>query len=51
MTDVTSRLGVSKNTSPYDSASWLLAAVVLAIVIPANYKIASNDVFFSAHGV
>ena len=49
--DVTSRLGIRKNTSPYDSASWLLAAVVLAVVIPANDKIASNDVFFSAHGV
>lgn len=46
-----SRLGVRRNTSPYDSASWLLAAVVLAVVIPANDKIASNDVFFSAHDV
>ena len=48
---VISRLGVRHNTSAYDSASWLLAAVVLAVVIPANDKIASNDVFFSAHDV
>lgn len=49
--DLISRLGVRKNTSPYDSASWLLAAVVLAVVIPANDKIAANEVFFSAHDV
>lgn len=51
MSDLTARLGERRNTSPYDSASWLLALVVLAVVIPANDKIAANEVFFSAHGV
>ncbi len=45
------RLGDRRNRSATDSASWLLALVVLAIVIPANEKIAANVVFFSAHGV
>lgn len=47
----TARLGDRRNTSAYDSASWLLALVILAVVIPANDKIAANEVFFSAHGV
>ncbi|MFZ4486892.1 MAG: sulfatase-like hydrolase/transferase [Candidatus Nanopelagicales bacterium] len=51
MSRFTARLGERRNTSAYDSASWLLAAAVLAVVIPANEKIAANDVFFSAHGV
>ena len=51
MSRFTARLGERRNTSAFDSASWLLAAAVLAVVIPANEKIAANDVFFSAHGV
>ena len=51
MSGFTARLGERRNTSVYDSASWLLALVVLAVVIPANDKIAANEVFFSAHGV
>ena len=51
MSALTARLGERRNTSAYDSASWLLAVVVLAVVIPANDKIAANEVFFSAHGV
>ena len=51
MSGVIARLGIRRNSSPFDSASWLLAVVVLAVVIPANDKIAANDVFFSAHGV
>ena len=51
MSGLTARLGERRNTSVYDSASWLLALVVLAVVIPANDKIAANEVFFSAHGV
>ena len=51
MSDLIARLGVRRNTSAPDSASWLVAAAVLAVVIPANDKIAANDVFFAAHGV
>jgi hypothetical protein len=48
---VTGRLGARRNTSAFDSASWLLALALLAVVIPANEKISANDVFFAAHGV
>lgn len=48
---VRSRLGRRANTSAWDSASWVLSVAVLAVVIPANEKIAANDVFFAAHGV
>jgi hypothetical protein len=39
------------NTSAIDNASWILSVAILAVVIPASDKIASNDVFFAAHGV
>ncbi len=45
------RLGRRLNTSPANNASWLMAVVILAVAIPASDKIASNQVFFAAHGV
>jgi hypothetical protein len=39
------------NTSAIDNASWIVSVGILAVVIPASDKIASNDVFFAAHGV
>lgn len=44
-------LGKRANTSALDAASWILSVAILAVVIPASDKIASNDVFFAAHGV
>lgn len=44
-------VGRRRNTSPANNASWILALAILALVIPANDKIASNAVFFAAHGV
>ena len=46
-----SRLGVRTNTSPANNASWIVAVGILAVVIPASDKVASNQVFFAAHGV
>ena len=40
-----------RNLSARDSAAWILAPFILVIVIPSNEKIASNQVFFAAHGV
>ena len=51
MTELTRRIGSRTNLSPANNASWLLAVAILAIVIPANDKIASNLVFFAAHDV
>ena len=51
MTDLGRRIGQRTNLSPANNASWLLAVAILAIVIPANDKIASNLVFFAAHDV
>jgi hypothetical protein len=51
MTKALARLGARANTSPIDNASWILSVGILAVVIPASDKIASNDVFFAAHGV
>ncbi len=45
------RLGSRQNTSASDNASWLVAVGILAVVIPASDKVASNTVFFAAHGV
>jgi hypothetical protein len=39
------------NMSAIDNASWILSVGILAVVIPASDKIASNEVFFEAHGV
>jgi hypothetical protein len=44
-------LGKRVNTSAVDNASWIVSVGILAVVIPASDKIASNDVFFAAHGV
>lgn len=44
-------LGQRINLSAIDNASWILSVGILAVVIPASDKIASNDVFFAAHGV
>lgn len=53
MTDggLRARLGTRANGSPLDSSSWILSVAILAVVIPASDKVASNDVFFAAHGV
>jgi hypothetical protein len=51
VTGLARRVGARTNLSPFNNASWLLAVAILAIVIPANDKIASNLVFFAAHGV
>jgi hypothetical protein len=40
-----------RNLSARDTAAWILAPFILVIVIPSNEKIASNQVFFAAHGV
>jgi hypothetical protein len=40
-----------RNLSPRDTAAWILAPVILVVVIPSNERIASNQVFFAAHGV
>lgn len=40
-----------RNFSARDTAAWILAPFILVIVIPSNEKIASNQVFFAAHGV
>ena len=40
-----------RNLSARDTAAWILAPLILVIVIPSNEKIASNQVFFAAHGV
>ena len=45
------RIGSRTNTSAPNNASWLMAVAILAMVIPASDKIASNQVFFAAHGV
>ena len=45
------RIGERTNLSPANNASWLVAIGILAVVIPASDKIASNQVFFAAHGV
>lgn len=45
------RLGDRTNLSAANNASWLLAVAILAVVIPASDKIASNQVFFAAHGI
>jgi hypothetical protein len=44
-------IGARTNTGAADTASWLLSVGILAVAIPASDKIASNDVFFAAHGV
>jgi hypothetical protein len=44
-------LGGRANTSPIDNASWIMSVGILAVVIPASDKVASNQVFFAAHGV
>ena len=44
-------LGERRNLSARDTAAWILAPFILVIVIPSNEKIASNQVFFAAHGV
>ena len=49
--DVMRRIGSRSNTSAPNNASWLMAVGILAMVIPASDKIASNQVFFAAHGV
>ena len=48
---VRSKVGPRTNLNPRDIAGWLVAPFILAIVIPTNEKIASNAVFFAAHGV
>lgn len=40
-----------RNLSARDTAAWILAPFILVVVIPSNEKIASNQVFFAAHGV
>ena len=49
--DLMRRIGARTNTSAPNNASWLMAVGILAMVIPASDKIASNQVFFAAHGV
>jgi hypothetical protein len=44
-------LGTRTNTSPANTASWVVAVGILAAVIPASEKVAENQVFFAAHGV
>ena len=51
LTRVRALVGPRSNTRATDTASWLLAVAILAVVIPASEKIAANDVFFAAHGV
>ncbi len=48
---VARRVGSRSNVSPANNASWLIAVGILAVAIPANEKIAQNEVFFAAHGV
>ena len=51
MASIRSRLGARANSSAADNASWLVSVGILAVVIPASDKVASNEVFFAAHGV
>ncbi len=44
-------VGARTNAGAADTASWLISVGILAVAIPASDKIASNDVFFAAHGV
>ncbi len=50
-TGLAGRLGTRTNLSAPNNASWVLAVAILAVVIPASDKIASNLVFFAAHAV
>lgn len=45
------RLAPRTNTSPRNTASWIVALGILTVVIPASEKVAANQVFLAAHGV
>jgi len=44
-------LRVRQNESTADNASWLIAVIVLAFVVPLTGALGPNTLFFTAHGV